>query len=108
MSALIDDMKRLESAEDFLDYFALPYDASVVNISRLHILKRFYQYLAQQGGIEGLAPASAYSTCREMLAKAYMDLLNSSGIEQKVFKVFQTAQGQASIPLSSIRRAVAV
>lgn len=107
MSALIDDMKRLESAEDFLDYFAIPYDLSVVNISRLHILKRFYQYLAKQGGIEGLPPASAYSSCREMLAKAYMDFLNSSGIEQKVFKVFQNAQGQGSIPLSSIRRASA-
>ena len=106
MSALIEEMKQLESAEDFLDYFAIPYDVSVVNISRLHILKRFYQYLAAKGGIDGLPPASAYSTCREMLANAYTDLLNSSGIEQKVFKVFQTAQGKASIPLGSIRRAV--
>lgn len=105
MSALIDDMKRLESAEDFLDYFAIPYDVAVVNISRLHILKRFYQYLAKQGGIDGLPPASAFSTCRELLAKSYMDFLNSSGIEQKVFKVFQTAAGQQSIPVSGIRRA---
>ena len=106
MSALINDMKRLESAEDFLDYFAIPYDLAVVNISRLHILKRFYQYLAKQGGVEGLPPASAYSSCREMLARAYMDFLNSSGIEQKVFKVFQTAQGEHRVPVTGIRRAV--
>lgn len=107
MSALIDDMKRLESAEDFLDYFAIPYDLPVVNVSRLHILKRFYQYLAKQGGVESLPPASAYSACREMLAAAYMDFLNSSGIEQKVFKVFQTAQGEHRVPVSGLRRAAA-
>lgn len=104
MSALIDDMKRLESAEQFLDYFAIPYDTAVVNINRLHILKRFTQYLGKAGGIEGLPPASAFSTCRELLARAYMDFLESSGIEQKVFKVFQTAQGTQTIPLSKIRR----
>ena len=106
MSALIEDMKRLESAEDFLNYFALPYDAAVVNINRLHILKRFYQYLAKQGGIEGLPAASAFSTCREMLAKAYMDFLNSSGIEQKVFRVFQNAQDRATGSLSHLRHTV--
>lgn len=105
MSALIEDMKQLESAEDFLDYFAIPYDVSVVNISRLHILKRFYQYLAAKGGIDGLPPASAFSTCREMLAKAYMDFLNSSGIEQKVFKVFQTATGEHRVSVDKLRRA---
>ena len=105
MSALIDEMKRLESAEDFLEYFAIPYDRAIVNVSRLHILKRFYQYLAKSGGIENLPPASAFSTCRELLAKSYMDFLNSSGLEQKVFKVFQTAQGKQSVPVGSIRRA---
>lgn len=103
MSALIDDMKRLESAEDFLDYFAIPYDVAVVNINRLHILKRFYQYLAKKGGIDGLPPASAYSSCREMLARSYMDFLESSGIEQKVFRVFQKAQGEHTVSLDRLR-----
>lgn len=106
-AALIAEMKSLDSAEAFLEYFAVPYDKAVVNVSRLHILKRFTQYLAQQGGIEGLPPASAYSACRGLLARAYTDFLGSSGIEQKVFKVFQTAQGRQTVPLSSIRRAVA-
>jgi nitrogenase-stabilizing/protective protein len=106
MSALVDDMKRLESAEEFLDYFAIPYDAPVVNVSRLHILKRFYQYLSKQGGVDGLPPATAYSSCREMLARAYMDFLNSSGIEQKVFKVFHAVQGEHHIPVSGLRRSL--
>jgi nitrogenase-stabilizing/protective protein len=104
-SALIAELKQLESAEAFLDYFALPYDRAIVNVSRLHILKRFYQYLTKQGGIESLPPASAYSTCRELLAKSYTDFINSSGIEQKVFKVFQNAGGRQTVPLGSIRRA---
>jgi nitrogenase-stabilizing/protective protein len=106
-AALIAEMKSLDSAEAFLEYFALPYDKAVVNVSRLHILKRFYQYLTQKGGIENLPPASAYSACRELLARAYTDFLASSGIEQKVFKVFQNAGGRQSIPVTSIRRAAA-
>jgi nitrogenase-stabilizing/protective protein len=103
-SRLSEELRKLESAEEFLDYFALPYDRAVVNVSRLHILKRFYQYLARHGGVEELPAASAFSTCREMLAAAYTDFVNSSGIEQKVFKVFQTAQGRHAVSLQSLRR----
>ena len=106
-ATLIAEMNSLDSAEAFLEFFALPYDKAVVNVSRLHILKRFNQYLTQKGGIESLPPASAYSTCRELLARAYTDLLASSGIEQKLFRVFQAAQGQQSVPISSIRRMAA-
>ncbi|NMG73361.1 nitrogenase-stabilizing/protective protein NifW [Aromatoleum diolicum] len=106
MSALVEDMKRLESAEDFLDYFAIPYDAAVVHVSRLHILKRFYQYLATRGGVEGLPPASAHAACRDMLATAYGDFIASNGIEQKVFKVFQTARGEHRVAVGGLRRVV--
>jgi len=104
MSALVDDLKHLESAEDFLNYFAIPYDAAVVRVSRLHILKRFYQYLAQQGGIEKLPPASAFASCRVLLARAHNDFIASSGIEQKVFKVFQTARGEHRVAIGELRQ----
>lgn len=107
MSTLIREMQGLASAEEFLDYFAVPYDRAIVNVSRLHILKRFNQYLAQSGGVEGLEPASAYATCRALLARAYTDFLASSGIQEKVFKVFQTAQGEHRIALDSLRRPAA-
>ncbi|HJV25381.1 MAG TPA: nitrogenase stabilizing/protective protein NifW [Aromatoleum sp.] len=106
MSVLIDDLKALESAEAFLDYFALPYDPAVVRVSRLHILKRFYQYLAQQGGLESLSGEEARAACREMLARAYEDFVASSGVEQKVFKVFQTARGEHRVAVGGLRRAV--
>ena len=45
LAEAIDD---LVSAEDFLDYFEVPYDPAVVQVNRLHILQRFHDYLARQ------------------------------------------------------------
>ena len=39
------EMEELESAEDFLQYFELEYEPSVVHVNRLHILQRFHDYL---------------------------------------------------------------
>ncbi|HNE17603.1 MAG TPA: nitrogenase-stabilizing/protective protein NifW, partial [Rhodocyclaceae bacterium] len=41
-------MEELVSAEDFLNYFDVPYDQTVVHVNRLHILQRFHDYLAKQ------------------------------------------------------------
>lgn len=103
--SVIEDMKRLESVEDFLAYFAIDYDVRVVQVSRLHILKRFHQYLAQQERIEDLAPASAYAVCRSLLERAYADFTASSGVEQKVFKVFHAARGEHRVSLRGVGRA---
>lgn len=105
MNALARDLERLESAEALFEYFDLTYDAHVLNVSRLHILKRFNQYLAHAGGIEALDPAFARERCRAMLACAYQDLVGSSGIEQKLFRVFQRAQGEHRVPVTGIGRA---
>ncbi|HEX6735548.1 MAG TPA: nitrogenase-stabilizing/protective protein NifW, partial [Azonexus sp.] len=43
--SLAEAMEDLVSAEDFLDYFAVPYEPSVVQVNRLHILQRFHDYL---------------------------------------------------------------
>lgn len=104
MSTLIRDMQQLSSAEDFLDYFAVPYERAVVNVSRLHILKRFNQYLAQHGGVEELPPADAFAVCRRLLTQAYTDFLSTSGVEAKVFKVFRSVQGEHRVRLDSLRR----
>lgn len=102
MTSIANDLSALSSAEEILDYFAVPYDRAVVNVSRLHILKRFHQYLGQQGGLEALPVTSAYATCRQLLARAYTDFLESSGIEQKVFRVFQAQAGEQRVPLTRI------
>jgi hypothetical protein len=43
-----EDLADLSSAEEFLDYFAIDFDARVVQVNRLHILQRFHDYLAKQ------------------------------------------------------------
>jgi electron transfer flavoprotein beta subunit len=47
MESFLSKLKELSSAEDFLRYFGVPFEQSVVNVSRLHILKRFFQYIRQ-------------------------------------------------------------
>lgn len=47
MENFLQQLKALSSAEDFLQYFGVPFEQGVVNVSRLHILKRFFQYLRQ-------------------------------------------------------------
>ena len=39
---LAEALDELVSAEDFLDYFDVPYEARVVQVNRLHILQRFH------------------------------------------------------------------
>ena len=95
---LAEALDELVSAEDFLDYFAVPYDASVVQVNRLHILQRFHDYLAKQEA--GKAPD--YVAYRHWLAHAYADFVGSSAQAEKVFAVFRKAEGSSFMPLSSL------
>jgi nitrogenase-stabilizing/protective protein len=104
VSVLAKDLEKLESAEAFMEYFDLAYEPHTLNVSRLHILKRFNQYLARAGGIESFEPELARERCRELLAAAYRDFVVSSGVEQKVFRVFQRARGEQRVPVARIAR----
>jgi nitrogenase-stabilizing/protective protein len=81
------DMDELSSAEDFLDYFGIAYDPSVVHVNRLHILQRFHDYL---GGIEEMPEADdeKYALYAGLLDSAYHDFVESDALTEKVFKVF--------------------
>jgi nitrogenase-stabilizing/protective protein len=104
VSALADELGGLESAEDFMEYFDLAYDAHTLSVSRLHILKRFNQYLAHAGGIDAFELGLARENCRTLLATAYQDFVDSSGIEQKMFRVFQRVRGEQCVPVARIGR----
>ena len=86
---LTEALTELSSAEDFLDYFAVPYDASVVQVNRLHILQRFHNYLAKQ--TPNLPPGddAQRSIYRLWLERAYKDFETSDALTEKVFAVFQ-------------------
>lgn len=83
-----DDMEELESAEDFLQYFELDYDQTIVHVNRLHILQRFHDYLdkgAEQLPEDENSKRQVYKT---LLSRAYMDFVDSDAQTEKVFKVF--------------------
>lgn len=102
MDELTQRLARLSSAEDFLNFFALAYDAEIVNVSRLHILKRFYQYLRRDTEIAGLSGAELYGRYRKWLAEAYADFVRSTPAREKVFKVFQDQEGKR-VSLESLK-----
>ncbi|MBK8385255.1 MAG: nitrogenase-stabilizing/protective protein NifW [Candidatus Accumulibacter sp.] len=93
-----DDLADLSSAEEFLEYFDIDFDVRVVQVNRLHILQRFHDYLAKQEA--GKVPD--YAAYRQWLARAYTDFVDSSAQTEKVFAVFQKAEGSSFVPLSSL------
>lgn len=93
-----EDLAELASAEEFLDYFGIAFDARIVQVNRLHILQRYHDYLAKQEA--GKAPE--YGAYRAWLLRAYEDFVGSSAQQEKVFAVFRKADGTSFVPLSSL------
>jgi len=93
-----DDLAELASAEEFLDYFGIAFDARIVQVNRLHILQRYHNYLATQEA--GKPPE--YAAWRAWLLRAYEDFVGSSAQQEKVFAVFRRAEGISFVPLSAL------
>lgn len=106
MSTLLKHMSSFSAAEEFLDYFQVPYEQAVVNVNRLHILKRFNQYLRATPGTAEMDDAALSGVCRELLKKAYEDFVRSTPAQEKVFKVFQDTDGKQHVSLDSLRTAM--
>lgn len=102
-SGLDDDLEDLSSAEDFLHYFGVQYDPSVVQVNRLHILQRFHDYLKRAAMPEGDdARRAVYA---QQLQRAYEDFVQSDALTEKVFKVFRMHEPQVvHISLDQIAR----
>lgn len=103
MENFLQQLKTLSSAEDFLQYFGVPFDQGVINVSRLHILKRFFQYLRQEKDIDQSNEMQMFTAYRTLLAKAYRDFVTSTPAQEKVFKVFQDTDGKQHVTLDSLR-----
>jgi nitrogenase-stabilizing/protective protein len=103
MEAFLLKLKELSSAEDFLQYFGVPFEQAVVNVSRLHILKRFFQYIRQANLLSSNNELELYTAYREQLIKAYADFVKSTPAQEKVFKVFQDTAGRQHVSLDNLR-----
>lgn len=83
-------LDELSSAEDFLEFFAIPFDARTVQVNRLHILQRFHDYMARQAPTPPDDEEQRRAVYRRWLERAYLDFVASDALTEKVFKVFQT------------------
>ncbi|KRR00161.1 nitrogenase stabilizing/protective protein NifW [Bradyrhizobium valentinum] len=104
---ILDRLNKASSAEDFFALLGVDYDPKIVNVARLHILKRMGQYLAKEV-FEGGAEAEVTARCKAVLEQAYADFVASSPIDQRVFKVLKDAVAEpqkpaAFVPLSSLK-----
>ncbi|TNE76747.1 MAG: nitrogen fixation protein NifW [Gammaproteobacteria bacterium] len=99
LDELQDDLDELSSAEDFLEYFDIPFDAKIVQVNRLHIMQRFHDYLGQSAETmeahsgNGVALTAAYKV---LLTRAYQDFVDSDALTEKVFKVFKMHEPQST------------
>jgi nitrogenase-stabilizing/protective protein len=103
MTDTLQALSTLSAAEEFFTFFSIPYDPAVVHVNRLHILKRFNQYLRRTTpDVAYLGPEAQYQACRGLLMRAYEDFIRSTPAQERVFKVFQDAEG-ARVGLDSLR-----
>ncbi|EGV27907.1 Nitrogenase-stabilizing/protective protein nifW [Thiorhodococcus drewsii AZ1] len=96
------DMSELSSAEDFLEYFGIQYEQSLVQVNRLHILQRFHDYLAKVDEMPAETQAR-WTLHADLLRQAYQDFVGSDAKTEKVFRVFHMHEPRtASVPLSDL------
>lgn len=101
-------LKRLSAAEEFFSVLGVSYDPKVLNVSRLHIMKRVGQYLAEED-FSGLPDQVIAARVRATLERAYEDFAISSPLTHRVFKVLKdhdpnkaAAPGHSFVPFDSV------
>jgi nitrogenase-stabilizing/protective protein len=103
MNPVLESIQGFSAAEEFLDFFGIGYQTDVVHVNRLHILKRFNQYLSRAPIADDLDDATAFATLKQLLTQAHDDFVDSTAAREKVFKVFQEQEGNKSISLESMK-----
>lgn len=87
---LEDALEELSSAEDFLEFFQVKFDAKVVQVNRLHIMQRFHDYLEEaKASLEGLNDEALAKIYRALLTQAYTDFIDSDAKTEKVLKIYK-------------------
>nr|WP_105374979.1 nitrogenase stabilizing/protective protein NifW [Neorhizobium huautlense] len=101
--AIFARLKSLSTAEEFFEALDVSYEPTVLDVSRLHIMKRMGQYLAEEN-------FSDYRTRgRDALKRAYADFATASPLSHRVFTVLKqrdptktVAPGQTFVPLETV------
>jgi nitrogenase-stabilizing/protective protein len=90
---VLDDLKRLSAAEEFFRYLGVDYEPRVLNVARLHILKRMGQHLASED--TSSSEEVLRERCKQLLAEAYATFVQRTPIDERLFKVHKDAVRQA-------------
>lgn len=67
-------LKDLSAAEEFFDALGVKYDAGVLAVARMHIMKRMGEYLGSDD-LDGLPDRVVLARCRSCLERAYQDFV---------------------------------
>lgn len=89
--SILKTLKTLSSAEDFFAALDVPYDQNVLHVCRLHILRRMGEYMRNERFEPDAPDAEVRAQCRAFLERAYRDFVESTPLEQRVFKVLKDA-----------------
>ncbi|MGA8170794.1 MAG: nitrogenase stabilizing/protective protein NifW [Methylocystis sp.] len=95
--AILLQLKEATCAEDFFTLLGVDYEPKVVNVARLHILRRMGQYLFSED-FSDADESSMTARCKEFLERAYQDFLKSTPIDERLFKVHKDAVKPAPAP----------
>jgi nitrogenase-stabilizing/protective protein len=104
MSQLLNTMQQFSAAEEFLDFLGVSYEPQIVHVNRLHILKRFQQYLSHEPVPAGLPESEERAAYQQRLQHAYSDFVASNAAAEKVFKVFQDADGVQTVSVNKLKQ----
>ncbi len=102
MSDFRKTLASLSSAEDFLKLLNIDYDETVVHVNRLHIHKRFHDYLKREGNTDALDDQALQALYVKLLSQSYQDFVVSDAVSEKVFKVFHQAMGVSHVSLEKV------
>jgi nitrogenase-stabilizing/protective protein len=110
--SVFQDLCRLSTAEDFFTYLGVTFEPKVLNVARLHILRRMGDRLKGDGS-SGPPPddEGARTRYRAHLQAAYDDFLARTPLQERVFKVLKDAvkerpseKSPPFVPLSALGR----
>jgi len=87
---VLEQLNKTSAAEDFFKLLDVQYDPQVLNVARLHILRRMGQYLVSED-FTGVSNEDVAMRCKGFLEQAYQDFVVSSPLDQRVFKVLKDA-----------------
>jgi nitrogenase-stabilizing/protective protein len=89
-----DEMEDLVSAEDFLEFFDIEFDQSVVHVYRLHILQRYHDDLSKAELSDN--QAERFEQYKSILIGAYEAFVESDAKTEKALKIYKNLGPQST------------